>query len=87
MEMGVRANQLPDSGLLKAYLEEHLGWRLSTFLYEAILEAHKELSDGSVSKKLRFKKVWAFHSPHDPNATFGDFITKYTETKEGEDNP
>ena len=50
----------------------------------SLIIIHKELSDGS---KLRFKKVWAFHSPHDPNATFGDFITKYTETKEGEDNP
>ena len=75
MEMGVRTNQLPNSGLRKAYLEEHLGWELSTFLYEAILAMHKEFTDGSaIGFKVRFKDVWTFQSPHDPNASLDDFI-------------
>ena len=88
VEMGIRTNQLPisdsrplwlwlcnpeSSVLLKTYLEEHLGWRLSTFLYDAILAMHKDLVD--FRQGLGFRDVWTFQSPHDPNARLGDFIT------------
>ena len=66
---------LESSELLKAYVEEHLGWRLSTFLYEAILAMHNQLSgESETGSTLRFKDVWTFQSPSDPNARLGDFI-------------
>ena len=91
VEMGIRTNQLPISDsravwggdpyleeLLKAYLEEHLGWELSTFLYEAILAMHNQLSgESETGSTLRFKDVWTFQSPSDPNARLGDFITGF----------